>query len=304
MELRHLRYFCAVAKDRSFTLAARQLNVSQSGVSGQIRDLEAEVGVKLLRRNRREVSLTREGAVFLLEAQKILSRSELAVEMAVRASRGELGKLTIGLCGPATAPFLPRFIRSYRQRRPGVALALRDLDPAHQPEALASGEIDIGFTRSVPTEFREMLASEVLFREPILAALPQGHPLSDQNEIRLVQLASDRFVLYQRDCAPALFDAILALCKRAKFSPRLAGSPTQWQSLLTLVEAGEGVSLVPACVHQLKSNGVLFRKLLDRGCESDVVVAWRHDESDAIRDGFLDLLRKNRPEIGRLMQSA
>src|SRR5271155_3945099 len=119
MELRHLRYFCAVAELQSFTRAARYLHVSQSGVSGQVRDLENEIRVKLLRRNQREVSLTPEGAVFLREAREILQRSERAIEMTVRASRGQFGKLSIGLCGPATAPFLPRLIRGFRKRQPG-----------------------------------------------------------------------------------------------------------------------------------------------------------------------------------------
>src|SRR5271165_6958345 len=110
MELRHLRYFCAVAELQSFTLAARHLHVSQSGVSGQVRDLEQEIGVTLLRRNQREVSLTGEGAIFLREAREILERSERALELTVRASRGQFGRLTIGLCWPATMPFLPRFI--------------------------------------------------------------------------------------------------------------------------------------------------------------------------------------------------
>src|SRR5271165_346221 len=128
MELRHLRYFCAVAEHQSFTLAARRLHVSQSGVSGQVRDLEKEIGIALLQRNSRQVSLTPEGAIFLREAREILQHSERAVDLAVRASRGQFGKLTIGLCGPATAPFLPRLIRGFRKRQPGVNLSLKDID--------------------------------------------------------------------------------------------------------------------------------------------------------------------------------
>ena len=176
MELRHLRYFCAVAEHQSFTLAARRLHVSQSGVSGQVRDLEREIGVKLLQRTPREVSLTPEGAVFLREAREILKHSERAVELALRASRGQFGKLTIGLCGPATAPFLPRLIRSFRKSQPGVNISLKDVDPMHQPELLSQGAIDIGFTRSMPPQFRSLLHSEVLFSEPLVAVLPKGHP--------------------------------------------------------------------------------------------------------------------------------
>ncbi len=304
MELRHLRYFCAVAEHQSFTLAARRLHVSQSGVSGQVRDLEKEIGITLLQRNSRDVSLTPEGAIFLREAREILKHSERAVDLALRASRGQFGKLTIGLCGPATAPFLPRLIRGFRKRQPGVNLSLKDIDAMQQPEALIQGKIDIGFTRSIPPQFRPLLRSEVLFSEPLVAALPRGHVLANEQSIQVAQLAADRFVLYSREGAPDLFDAIVALCKKAKFSPKVADSPDLWQSVLTMVEAGEGVALVPACVQHLRSNGVTFHALRDRGCMLDVVLAWRNNEADAIRDSFLNLLRSSREEIVRLMQNA
>ncbi len=304
MELRHLRYFCAVADHQSFTLAARHLHVSQSGVSGQVRDLEKEIGIALLQRNSRDVSLTPEGAIFLREAREILKHSERAVDLAVRASRGQFGKLTIGLCGPATAPFLPRLIRGFRKRQPGVNLSLKDIDAMQQPEALIQGKIDIGFTRSIPPQFRPLLRSEVLFSEPLVAALPRGHVLSNEQSIQVAQLAADRLVLYSREGAPDLFDAIVTLCKKAKFSPKVADSPNLWQSVLTMVEAGEGVALVPSCVQHLRSNGVTFHALRDRGCMLDVVLAWRNNEADAIRDSFLNLLRSSREEIVRLMQNA
>src|ERR1700760_1441001 len=238
MELRHLRYFCAVAQYQSFSLAARRLHISQSGVSGQVRDLEREIGVRLLERTSREVSLTPEGAVFLREAREILKHSERAVDLAQRASRGQFGKLTIGLCGPATAPFLPRLIRGFRKSQPGVNVSLKDIDPMHQPEALGRGVIDVGFTRSIPPQFRSQLQSEVLFSEPLVAVLPKGHVLTDEKTIHLAQLASDRFVLYSREAAPDFFDVVVALSKKAKFTPNIVDSPNLWQSVLTMVEAG------------------------------------------------------------------
>jgi DNA-binding transcriptional LysR family regulator len=302
MELRHLRYFCAVAEESSFTFAARRLHVSQSGVSGQVRALEDELGVTLLRRNQRKVSLTPEGAVFLREAREILERTEQAKETVVRAKQGQYGRLAVGLCGPATAPFLPRLIREFRKKQPGVMVTLKDLDPAHQSDALAKREIDIGFTRSVPAEFRKVLGSEILFREPVVAVLPRGHALEREESISLAQLAAERFILNARENAPDLFDTIVALCRRAKFSPRIVDTPSLWQSVLTMVEAGEGVSLVPACVGHLLSNGVAFKSLRNRGCIVEVVLAWRDDDPDSIRDSFLDLLRANRPEMERLLQ--
>jgi DNA-binding transcriptional LysR family regulator len=273
-------------------------------VSGQVRDLEREIGVTLLHRNQREVSLTAEGALFLPEAREILAHSNRAIEMIVRASQGSYGALSVGLCGPATAPFLPGLIREFRKRQPGVAVTLKDLDPAQQPAALASQVIDIGFTRNVPPEFRKSLSSEVFFREPLIAALCKHHPLAEERAIQLAQLAADPFILHSRVASPELFDAIISLCRKAKFSPRVVDSPTSWQTVLTLVEAGEGVALIPACVQQLCSNGVVFRPLRGRGLLLDVVLAWRREEPNSIRDGFLNLLRKSRTEIERMMQNA
>ncbi len=304
MELRHLRYFCAVAERQSFTLAAQHLHVSQSGVSGQVRALEKELGVKLLHRNQRDVSLTAEGAVFLPEAREILAHSDRAIAMAMRASQGQYGNLGVGLCGPATAPFLPGLIREFREQQPGVTLALKDISPVRQPEALANGAIDVGFTRSVPPEFLKVLKSEVFLREPLVVALPTGHALTKEPSISLKQLAADPFVLHSREGSPDLFDMILGFCKRAKFSPRIADTPDLWQSVLTLVEAGVGIAVVPACVQHLRSNGLTFRVVRDRGCTVDVILAWRRGQPSAIRDGFLALLRERRPQIERLMSDA
>ena len=300
MELRHLRYFCAVADEQSFTLAARRLHVSQSGVSGQVRDLEEELGVALFRRNQRNVSLTPEGSAFLREAQDILDRADRAAEMVAHAANGRCGRLSIGLCGPATAPFLPRLIREFRKRQPGISLALKDLDPAQQPGALVEGEIDLGFTRGVPSELRGTLATEVYFREPLIAALPRGHALESAASITLRDLAGDGFILYAREAAPDLFDAILSLCRRARFSPRITDAPRLWQSVLTMIEAGEGVSVVPACVRYLRSRDVIFKPLQDRGCTAEVILAWRANAPDAVREIFIDLLHTHQAEVKRI----
>jgi DNA-binding transcriptional LysR family regulator len=291
MELRHLKYFCAVAEHRSFTLAAKQLNVSQSGVSGQVRDLEREMGVSLFRRNQREVALTPEGIIFFDEAKEILLRAERAVELVVRASRGQTGKLILGLCGPVTAPILPKLIRRFRKQFPGVAVALRERTPAEQIDALIGGQIDIGFTRSIPTDLKHLVRHEVLFREPVIVALPKGHRLAAEESVPLVRLASEPIVLYCRDAAPAVFDSIVAMCRKAKFSPKIGETPCSWQSVLTMVEAGEGVALVPECVQYLRANDVVFRPIRDGGCRLDAIVVWRRNESNVLLESFLHHLR-------------
>jgi len=298
MELRHLRYFCAVAEERSFTAAARRLNASQSGLSGQVRDLEREIGVLLLRRDQREVTLTPEGSAFLHEAKDILTHAERAVSMAVKASQGEFGKLSLGLCGPVTAMFLPKLIRTFRKRYPAVTLSLKEYPPFQQVNALINGDIDLGFTRTVPPEAKHLLKSELLFREPLIAAVPKDNSLAAEESIALPRLATESMVLYSREAGPDVFDSITAMCKRARFTPKVIATPNSWQSVLTLVEAAEGIALVPACVQQLRSNDIVFKPLRDARCLLDAIVVWRRNETDAVRQSVLAMILDKRAEWG------
>lgn len=299
MELRHLRYFCAVAEHKSFTQAASHLNVSQSGVSGQIRDLEREIGVKLFRRNQREVALTAEGILFWDEAREILARADRAVQLVTQSSKGNAGKLTVGLCGPVTASFLPSLIQKFRTQFPGVMLSLRERVPSEQVEALFNREIDLGFTRGVAGGIKHLVNHELLFREPVVVAMPADHPLTKESTIPIAAFASSRLLLYGREGAPEVFDGIIAMLKRARISPAIADTPRSWQTLLTMVEAGEGVGLVPECVQQLRATDVAFRPLSGRGCLLDAIVVWRRGEVNATLEQFLTLLRKKRGELRR-----
>ena len=294
MELRHLRYFCAVAQERSFTAAARRLNASQSGLSAQVRDLEREIGVLLLRRDQREVTLTPEGSAFLHEAKDILTHAERAVSIAVQASQGEFGKLSLGLCGPVTAMFLPKLIRTFRKRYP--TLSLKEYAPFEQVNALINGDIDLGFTRTVPPEAKHLLKSELLFREPLIAAIPKDNALAAEERIALTRLAPERLVLFSREAGPDIFDSITAMCKRARFTPKVMATPNSWHSVLTLVEAAEGIALVPACVQQLRSNDIVFRPLRDARCLLDAIVVWRRNETDAVRESVLAMILEKRAE--------
>jgi DNA-binding transcriptional LysR family regulator len=297
MELRHLRYFCAVAEHGSFTTAARQLNVSQSGVSGQVRDLEKEIGLNLFRRKQREVTLTAEGSIFFREAREILIRADRAVEVAVRSSQGVSGSLTVGLCGPVTAAFLPKLIRKFRKQFPGVTLALRELAPSAQIEALLNGQIDVAFTRGISPQVKSSISHELLVREPLVVALPKGHPLASEQTVTLKRLAKERLILYCREGAPEIFDAIVTMCKKQKFSPRIGETPRSWQAVLTMVEADEGVALVPSCVRHLRADDVVYLPLADKRCEVDALFAWRRNESNIVTDSFLALLRAKRAEL-------
>ena len=296
MELRQLRYFVAVAEHGNFSRAAKSIHLTQPALSRQVKSLEEELGVDLFERGKNVMSLTSLGKIFLREAREVLAHMEQAVQTTLRAANGDRGKLSVGLCGPAVTKLLPEMIREFRARNPGITLTIKDLEPARQPEALAEGIIDIGFTRRVPPEYDHLLGSEVFFQEPLIAALPAGHPLATRRMVQPSQLAKEPFILYHREGAPELFDAVIALCRRAKFAPHIGANPNRWQSVLTLVEAGEGVSLVPASARHLRSNGVVFRALGGRGRSVDVVLAWRKDKADPIRDRFLKKLRQSRPK--------
>ena len=253
----------------------------------------------LFQRNQRELTLTPEGTVFFHEAREILIRANRAVELVRRSSQGASGTLTVGLCGPVTATFLPKLIRRFRRQLPGVTLALRELLPSEQIEALLDSDIDVAFTRGIPAASKPFVGHELLMREPLVVALPKEHPLAGEQTIALNKLAKERLIIFCRDGAPEVFDAIVAVCKKAKFSPRIGDTPRAWQSMLTMVEADEGVGLVPACVQYLRSTDVIFRPLADKRCKVDAIFAWRRHESSAVTDAFLALLRAKRTELQR-----
>jgi DNA-binding transcriptional LysR family regulator len=297
MELRHLKYFCAVAEQRSFSAASRQLNVSQSGVSGQILDLERELGFTLLRRNKREVALTPEGATFYNEARGILDRAARAIEMASKVAKGESGRVAVGLCGPVTAPFLPKLIRAFRKLHPGVTLSLHERHPVEQLDALLNQEIDIGFARGVRPDLKHLIQHELLFREPIVVAIPKCHALASRDRVQIKQLAKEPLLFYFREAAPEIYDAVTTLCQKARFSPLIVDTLRSWQSLLTMVEAEEGIALIPHCVQYLRSNDVVFRRLQDNPCHVDALIAWRANGLTRPQQAFLELVRSKRTEF-------
>ena len=298
MELRHLRYFCAVAEEGNFSLAAKRLNVSQSGVSGQVRDLEKEIGVTLLRRGAREVTLTPQGVIFFEEAKGIILRAEHAVELVLKSSRGEVGKLSVGLCGPVTSTILPEIIRKFRERFPEIELVSKERTSAEQVTCFIDGLIDIAFTRGVPPEVRHLVHHETLRKEPVVVVMHKSHKLCVEKTISVTSLSSERLVLYCREGAPELFDNIIATFKKAKFSPQIADMPVSWLSILTMVESGEGIGLVPACVRHLSnSKNLVFRPLAQNRCMVDALYAWRRNDQNAVVAEFLELIRLKRSEL-------
>jgi DNA-binding transcriptional LysR family regulator len=298
MELRHLRYFCAVADYGTFTEAGRQLHVSQSAISEQIADLEREVGGALLKRISGRTRLTPQGQLFLAEARKTLIAAERAIEITHRSLLGEVGSLNIGFFLWGARGFFARIIRDYRKLHPGIKLSLYEMRTPEQMEALSSGKIDVAFARPLEPPFDRTLRSELLYRDPVVVALPREHPLAGK-PISIEALAAERFVLCDRQMTPVLFDGILALCSAAGFSPNIVNTSTAWSSVLTLVESGEGIALVPSGVHYLQPPGVVFSPLVPQNLYMGLAVAWNPANEGPIQQDFLRLVRENKERIQR-----
>ncbi len=291
MELRHLRYFTAVVECKGFREASRRLHIAQPSISEAVSDLESELGLKLFSRATRTARLTPEGEIFYLEAVRTLRQAETAILTAKRAAQGKVGRLSIGFIGSATLSFLPDLIRRYKLEYPNVKLLLQELYPVELDNAFDKGTIDIGITRTLSLERSKNFRSKVLLRDPLVAVLPRSRQIKS-NKIQLAGLAHERFVLFHRQGAPGVFDTIVGACRAQGFSPRVENEPNSMQTVLSLVEAEEGVAIVPASTGNLRSNGVQFVRL-QPDLYLDLIAAWPSGESSVVLGTFLDFLDTN-----------
>ena len=293
MELRHLRYFVAVAEEGHITRAAERLGIQQPPLSQQIRALETEIDVQLFRRKPRGVELTPAGSALLGEARAILARVGEAVAATRRAARGEAGRIGIGFTSSASFhPFVPRAIRAFRERHPLVELTLEESGTTELVEALRAQAIDAAFVRSPVGESADLTVRPLL-DEPMVAALPNGHRLStDGGPLPLAALAGETFVLYRRPVGPGLHDAIIAACDRAGFSPRIGQEAPRMLSTLSLVAAGLGVTLVPQSMSRLEAASVVYRAL-DPAAQllAPLNLAYRRGEPAAAVRRFVGLVQ-------------
>jgi DNA-binding transcriptional LysR family regulator len=291
MELRYLRYFIAVAEDLSFSHAAERLHVDQSALSRRIQDLESELTVPLFTRTRHRVQLTAAGAAFLEEARRLMADTTVAIETARRAARGEVGRLDIAYIGALSDVLIPRLLREFRARFPDVAVSLRHLRPAQQITALLSGQIHLGFIGLPNPEYETQLVFEVFRRDPMQIALPAGHPMLASKQLRLADLAKEKFIFLTRMGSPLYYDWMMKLCHEAGYHPQIVQEVEYRQTATELVAAGYGVALFPATARHWLQEEVVFRPL--KGLPLyEHSIAWRRgDESPAIQ-AFLNLLRQ------------
>ncbi len=290
MELRHLRYFVVVAEELHFGRAAARLWIAQPSLSQQIQQLENELGFPLLLRTKRSVELTDAGKVFLAEAQHVLAQVQEAKRAAQRAYRGEVGRLVVGYISSSTYDLLPMMLRVYRERFPHVEVALRELTTQEQIRALEEEYIQVGLLRlpiSAP-----MVNVEVIRQEPIVCVLPEEHPLALRERIAVPLLAQEPFVLQSRQRGAGYYVQLMKLCLASGFSPNVVQEVTEMHTIVSLVAAGMGVSLVPISTRNIRSQGVVYRELEGAATLTETAVAWRRDTHSAIVQNFLTVARE------------
>jgi DNA-binding transcriptional LysR family regulator len=290
-ELRHLRYFVAVAEELHFGRAAARLGLAQPPLSQQIQRLEQVLGVRLLDRTSRRVRLTDAGAALLPEARRVLAAAVTALEAARRAGRGESGELRVAFAATVMFLALPEIIRVFRDRFPGVHLDLREMPTGPQLAALKAGEIDIGFVREPrPDPELEMVT---VMREPLRIAVHKSHPLASRATLAVQHLANEPFVLFPEELAPGLHAQVMALCRAAGFTPRVVEVSRELYTSVSLVEAGVGVSILPASVEKLGWRGVRYRPIPSASAETRIAAAWRTDRVRPVLAAFMEVVRES-----------
>lgn len=289
IDLRRLECFVALADELHFGRAAERLGMAQPPLTQQIQKLERELGCRVLDRRPRRTVLTEAGRVLAPGARQLLRDAEALVDRTRRAGWGETGRVTLGVPPSVMLTGLPGVIRAFRAERPDVRVSIRELATAAIAEGLAAGHLDVGLLREM-TEVDGMPAETVL-REPLVAVLPERHPLATRTRLALRQLAAEPFVLFPRRLGPELYDWILACCRDAGFVPVVAQEATQWQSVVAIVETGLGVSLAPASIARLRLSGVVFTPL--RGLSTFVSVCAPNAAASPAVAAFLSRLRRD-----------
>jgi DNA-binding transcriptional LysR family regulator len=293
MELRHLRYFIAVAEELHFGRAAQVLGISQPPLSQQIQALEQEIGARLFERTNRRVELSEAGRLFLAEARLVLAQVDKAADVARRAQLGQLGELKIGFT--SSAPFnssIPQAIFAFRQAFPAVHLALQEMSSKEVAEALVDESVQVGIMRPLPLP--ESLVAVELFREPLVAIIRADHPLAVGSEegLQLSALAAEPFVFFPRSYGSGLYAQLINLARQAGFSPLITQEAGEAMTIIGLVAAGLGVTVLPASYQRMRIDGVVYRTLLDAEANTAVWLVQRRDQHSPMAKAFVELLTK------------
>jgi DNA-binding transcriptional LysR family regulator len=298
MELRHLRYFVAVAEALNFTKAALQLRLAQPSLTRQIHNLEDEIGVRLLNRTKSHVALTEEGRSFLADARRVLALAEESVLSVQRLSRGETGELNIGYLATFKFDLLPRSLESFRENFPHIMLNLFDMSPGEQFRALEARKVDLGFVGTRPPESNRDLQWESLARHKAVVVLPLKHPLSRQKQIRLTDLKSMFFVGMSEKTHPGFREWLNEICRPGGFTPRILQDAEIEAALMTFVAEGFGVTILREQMKSLPHPGVAFRPLHPT-VKTDYYVVWHRNNDSRALQQYLEVLRRLAVHQGR-----
>jgi DNA-binding transcriptional LysR family regulator len=286
MELRHLRYFVEVAQALSFTKAAQSLRVAQPALSRQIRQLEEEVGVRLLERTRRGVQMTSAGEAFLVEARAVLEQSAQAIQVAQKTGQGKAGQLNLGYVWGLFHSMVPPVVASFRQVHPDVAVHLFDLTATQQVQAIAQGRLDVGFVGFAQEADAAGLTKRKVGESGFIVALPQTHRAARRRRVPLALLAEDFFFTISDQHYPGASRYVVNACAAAGFRPRVLQAAERGHTILGLVAGQCGVAVLPEPLRALPHPGVVFRPLVD-DVQADLFLAWDSARNSTVRDAFL-----------------
>jgi DNA-binding transcriptional LysR family regulator len=290
MELRHMRYFVAVAEKLNFTRAAEGLHLAQPSLTRQILNLEQELGVRLLNRSKSRVDLTEEGRSFLIDAKRVLALAAESIQSVQRLSRGETGQLNIAYLSIFNFDLLPKTLGTFRQAFPHISLNLFDMTPAEQFRALDARKIDLGFVGLRFSGAAKDLDWECITSHKAVVVLPASHPLARKKHVSLTDLKSMFFVGLAEKTHPGFREWLYATCQTAGFTPRILQDAELETGLLTFVAEGLGVTLAREQIKNLPHPGVVFRPLTPP-LHADYWIASNRDSTSKALQQFIQIVK-------------
>lgn len=293
MELRHLRYFIAVAEELNFTRAAEKLRLAQPSLTRQIHNLEEELSVRLLDRSKNRVSLTEEGRSFLIDARRLVAQSLESIAAVKRFSRGESAQLNLGYLFKFNYDLLPATLAAFRQASPEIAVNLFDMPPAEQLLALEARKIDLGFVGLRPLSARKNMKAlvwECIAHHQIVVVLPSKHALAKRTRIKMEDLKSLFFVALSEETHPGSREWLCDLCQQARFTPRILQDVKLESGIMTFVAEGLGVTLAREQIKHLRLPGVIFRPLA-ASTKADFWIAWHRENRSGALERYIEIVR-------------
>jgi DNA-binding transcriptional LysR family regulator len=297
MELRHLRYFVAVADELNFTRAADKLHLAQPSLTRQIHNLEEELGVRLLNRTKNQVSLTEEGKMFLVDAKRLVTSSLESMKAVQRFSRGESGQLNLGYLFKFNFDLLPATLSTFYKNSPDIAVNLFDMSPAEQLRALEARKIDLGFVGLRPpadTKHTASLSWECVAHHAVVVVLPANHPLAKKSKIKITDLKSQFFVAMSEETHPGSRHWLSSLGEKVGFTPRILQDVELESGIMTFVAEGLGVTLAREQIKKLQHPGVVFRPV-EPPAQADYWIAWHRENNSKVLQQYIEIIKKEAP---------